>query len=409
MLLPILLAAAAVLTVDPPPPPAKACAPTTKEANEGPVLMEVEPVESVLEERDGRVPVALRLHAQMYFLCRQDERFDERLRLLRVSHGAKRPVRLAFRAFSGRIVGVEPGGGGGDLAVRLSLGERARHTLHVPGYADFLALEGDDAWVTNEGRVEKLRAGASAPIATVPVAQPCGGMAVDFGSLWVVDCRERALVRIDLSTTRVAAVIPTGVADPEGELSVATGAGSVWLLTDRTGVLSRIDPATNSVVARIAVQPFSFAAAFGFDSVWTAAAAGGTPEGGGSLQRIDPRTNTVTATIPVGPGPRFLAAGAGAVWTLHQGDGTVSRVDPERNTVAASVVAEASGPGGDIAVGAGRVWVRSTPSALSVIDPASNRVVAAYGPPCGSGAVRANERVVWVTAHDTRTVWVLEP
>jgi hypothetical protein len=27
----------------------------------------------------------------------------------------------------------------------------------------------------------------------------------------------------------------------------------------------------------------------------------------------------------------------------------------------------------------------------------------------GSGAVRANAEVVWVTAHDTQTVWVLKP
>ena len=55
------------------------------------------------------------------------------------------------------------------------------------------------------------------------------------------------------------------------------------------------------------------------------------------------------------------------------------------------------------------MWVRAKRTALSVIDPTTNRITARYGPPCGSGAVRATERVVWVTAHDTQTVWVLEP
>ena len=64
---------------------------------------------------------------------------------------------------------------------------------------------------------------------------------------------------------------------------------------------------------------------------------------------------------------------------------------------------------GDIATGAGRVWVRAKTTALSVIDPATNLITARYGPPCGSGAVRANDRVVWVTAHDIQTVWVLKP
>src|SRR6185369_6595973 len=94
----------------------------------------------------------------------------------------------------------------------------------------------------------------------------------------------------------------------------------------------------------------------------------------GSVQRIDPQSNSVVATIPVGPRPRFLAAGAGGVWTLNQGDGTVSRVDPVTNTLAATIPAQVPGGGGDIAVGAGRVWVRATSIALSVIDPATNQI-----------------------------------
>ena len=160
-------------------------------------------------------------------------------------------------------------------------------------------------------------------------------------------------------------------------------------------------------MAQIPVLAHSYCAAFGFDSVWVASSADGTREGAGSVQRIDPRTNRVVATIPVGRGPRFLATGEGGVFTLDQGDGTVSRVDPAGNMLAATIAAEVPGTGGDIAVGAGRVWVRATGTALSIIDPATNQVVARYGPPCGSGAVRANERVVWVTAHDIQTVWVL--
>lgn len=289
------------------------------------------------------------------------------------------------------------------------LDERAVQALTIPGAADFVALEGDDAWVTNEGRVEKLRAGVPSPVAAVAIAEPGGAPAVDFGSLWVADCRNGALVRVDLRSHRVRAAIPTGVADPKGELSIATGAGAVWLLTDAAGELTRVDPATDEVTARIRVQAHSYCAAFGFGSVWTASSADGTPEGEGSVQRIDPRTNAVVATIPVGRGPRFLAAGAGGVWTLDQGDGTVSRVDPARDALAATVAAEVPGTGGDIAVGAGRVWVRATRTALSVVDPATNRVTARYGPPCGSGAVRANDRVVWVTAHDVRKAWVLAP
>jgi virginiamycin B lyase len=288
------------------------------------------------------------------------------------------------------------------------LSEHARRTLIVPGAADFLALEGNDAWVTNEGRVEKLTPDSTSPVAAVPIPEPCGGMAVDFGSLWVADCKSRSLVRVDLESHRVTAVVASGLADPSGELSVATGAGSVWLLTDPRGVLSRVDPATNRVTARIPVRPGSFAAGFGFGSVWISNTGEATGKVG-SVQRVDPARNEVVATIPVGPGPRFLAVGEGAVWTLNQGNGTVSRVDPELDRLAATIQAEVPGSGGDIAVGAGRVWVRATPILLSVVDPASNQVNVCYGPPSGSGAVRANQEVVWVTAHDIQTAWVLKP
>lgn len=274
-------------------------------------------------------------------------------------------------------------------------------TLHVPGYPDFLAAEGDDVWMTNEGRVEKWRLGLSAPAASVEVAEPCGGMAVAFGGLWVASCKDAALVRIDLETCSVAAVVSTGLAEPKGELSVAVGAGSVWLLTDAAGVLSRIDPATSQVAATIRVRPASFAAAFGFGAVWV------TNTEHASVQRIDPATNTVVATIAVGPRPLFLAAGEGGVWSLNQGDGTVSRIDPATNALTATIDAGVPGTGGDIATGAGRVWVRAKAVLLSAIDPATNRVVERYGPPAGSGAVRVAGAHVWVTDHDTNAVWVL--
>jgi virginiamycin B lyase len=290
-----------------------------------------------------------------------------------------------------------------------AIAARATATLHVQGFADFLVLDDDHAWVTNEGRVERLAPDDSIPVATVSIAEPCGAMAIDFGSLWVANCATKTLVRVDLSTARVVAEIPTGLADPTGELSVATGAGSVWLLTDSAGVLSRIDPASNRVSARISVQPHSYAAVFGFGSVWISTTGRRGAHAKGSVQRIDPATNRVAATIRVGPTPRFLAAGEGGVWTLNQGDGTVSRIDPATNALVATIPTGVPGGGGDIATGAGRVWVRASKILLQVIDPRQNAVVERYGPPAQSGAVRANAHHVWVTAHDIQTVWVLPP
>jgi DNA-binding beta-propeller fold protein YncE len=92
---------------------------------------------------------------------------------------------------------------------------------------------------------------------------------------------------------------------------------------------------------------------------------------------------------------------------INQGDGTVTRVDPETNTVAAPIELGVTGAGGDIATGAGKVWVRASKTLLSVIDAATNGVIARYGPTAGSGGVRYGFGAAWLTAHDTKQVWRL--
>lgn len=225
--------------------------------------------------------------------------------------------------------------------------------------------------------------------------------ALGLPPLTPIGARATATLSIPGSADFLASV-KTGAAEPRGELSVAAGAGSVWVLSDSTGVLSRIDAATNTISDRIPVLPSSYAADFGFGSVWI------TNTAASSVQRIDPTTNKVVATIAVGPTPRFLVVGEGGVWTLNQGDGTVTRIDPATNRVAATIGVGVPGNGGDIAAGGGRVYVRAGFVLLSLIDPATNRVVERYGPTSGSGGVRVAGNRVWVTAHDIKTVWVLD-
>jgi len=180
---------------------------------------------------------------------------------------------------------------------------RAIATLSIPGYVDFLAPDGRAVWSTNEGRVEKLTHDSSSAVAVVKVPAPCGAMTVAFGSLWVASCHDSSVYRINLQSLMVSAKIRTGLADPEGELSLAAGAGSIWVLTDAKGVLSRIDPKTDRIIARIRVAPHSYAAAFAFDAVWITNTGSSNQQAAGSVQRIDPATNRVRATIPVGPRP----------------------------------------------------------------------------------------------------------
>ncbi len=234
----------------------------------------------------------------------------------------------------------------------------------------------------------------------VVAKKPCSGLTIAFGSVWVPICSDGSVQRVDLKSQAIVASIPSGVANTEG--GIIAGAGSIWMPSDAAGVLSRIDPATNKVVSKIAISPGSFTAAFDAGSVWI------TSTKNNLLTRVDAKTEKVVATIPVGPAPRFLATGLGGIWTLNQGDGSVSRVDPATNKVVATIEVGVPGPGGDIAVGEGAVWVTAIGKPLSKIDPATNRVLTQYVGK-GGDALRVGLGSLWLSNHDFHEVWRIDP
>jgi len=279
----------------------------------------------------------------------------------------------------------------------------AEQVITVPGFADFLAVDGDSVWATNDGRVERWS--RNGKLAAVAMTKPCGAMAISDGALWVADCKEGALVRIDTRTAQKVATIPTGIANPYGELNVVAGAGSIWVASDHKGVVSRVDPATNQVTATIKVNPGAHYLAFGFDSVWAVSSESR------SIQRINPATDTVVNTTVLGKAPGFLAAGEGAVWVQEQGDGTVARIDPQSGDVTGRSKVGAELKWGDIDTGGGLVWLRTTEDqTFVVIDPKSLAVLARIGKAEGSGALRFTDAGIWTSAHDVHTLtWWPDP
>lgn len=269
--------------------------------------------------------------------------------------------------------------------------------IDVPGFADFLAVDGDTVWATNKGRVEQWsQAGKRAE---VPMKKPCGAMTITDGALWVADCEEKTVNRIDTRTARRTAVIATGLASPDGEMNVVSGAGSVWVGSDRAGLIARIDPATNTVIASIKVEPGSCYLAFGEGALWAVSA------GSQTVQKIDPATNTAVKTTKLGKAPGFLAAGLGSVWVQEQGDGTVARIDPASGEVSGRVKVDETLKWGDIDTGGGKIWLRTTlGQTFVVIDPRSLAIDARIGKAAGSGALRHTPAGVWTSAHDLHTL-----
>lgn len=270
------------------------------------------------------------------------------------------------------------------------------HVLDVPGFADFLVVDGDTVWTTNAGRIEQWS--KTGKLAAVEMPKPCGTMALAFDALWVANCEGGEVYRIDPRTSSVEARIAGGMG-PSGELNVVAGAGSVWAPDQQNGQILRIDPETNTVTARIAVSPGTSYLAFGFDALWAASGPGGT------LQRIDPASETITHTVTLGNTPGFLVAGEGAVWIQEQGDGTLARIDPDTITISGRIKIGDNLKWGDIDTGDGKVWLRTTDDqTFVVIDAASNAILARVGRPEGSGAIRYAPGGIWTSAHDVHSL-----
>ncbi|MEM6856556.1 MAG: YncE family protein [Pseudomonadota bacterium] len=274
--------------------------------------------------------------------------------------------------------------------------------IEVPGFVDFLVIDGDTVWATNatsreEGMVEQWS--TDGLVASVRMPRPCGTMALTEGFIWQASCPELKVYKINAKTAEIDAILDTGLAEPRGETNVVAGAGSVWVPADAEGKISRIDPQTNEVIAQIDVVAGTFFLAFGEGALWAVAS------GENLMQRIDPETNEVTGTVKLGERPGFLTAGEGAVWIQEQGDGTVAKVDPESLEILARTKVGDSLLYGDIDAADGKVWLRTTDDqTFVVIDAETTEILARIGRPEGSGAIRYSPKGIWTSAHDVESI-----
>lgn len=259
--------------------------------------------------------------------------------------------------------------------------------------AEAVVLPGDRGLV----RVAAKGSHASPAVLTGQVA--CASLAVGDGAIWAPLCEAGRIARVDEKTAGIGAPIELRITDPSGR--IGTSVGSVWIATAAAGVLSRVDAETGAVVAeiRVAAEPSSVVASG--DAVWITSAAGNV------LTHVNAHTNEVVATVKVGPRPGRLAVGEGAVWTLNRGDGSVSRVDPATHKVEATIAIGPAAAEGEIAAGAGAVWVSAKGLPLVRIDPASNRVAQRFTGEHG-GAVLVAHGSLWLAgpAGDT---WRVDP
>lgn len=271
--------------------------------------------------------------------------------------------------------------------------------IHISPGADWLAIADGAVWTAAGRGIVPLDPVTGEPGAMTEILGICLGFDVGYDSLWAGGCDDPAIWRIDPLDGAVLATIPLPVDGIEEEGSVAAGEGGVWVVSTASELI-KVDPASNEVVGSWPLPTGAAAVRAGLGSLWV------TVSTADQLLRIDPADPTSQTPIDVGAYPRFLAVGEDAVWVMNQAAGSVTRVAPD-GTVVAMIPLSAPIEGGDIAVGGGSVWVQPGGDLLVRIDPATNEVIATYGPRSGSGSVAADDHAVWVSAHDVEAIWRL--
>ncbi|GAC1329699.1 MAG: hypothetical protein NVS9B2_12200 [Steroidobacteraceae bacterium] len=283
--------------------------------------------------------------------------------------------------------------------MRRAIGElKPLAMIHLGKTADWVAIAADAVWVGSTGpySVQRIDPQTNRRVATVKLqGEPCSGLALGFGSLWVPLCgRIPTLAQVDLVSNTLTRVFKIGPAAHEG--GVATSPDSVWLITDMNGTLARINPADGEIRQTIRIPAGSYNPLYYDGRIWV------TRADGSELTGIDAATGAVLASTRTGPGPRFLASGAGAVWTLNQGDGSLSRVDSGTRQVK-TIALGIPGHGGDIAFGAGMVWTSLRKVPLSGIDPAAPALLCQWSG-AGGDSLGIGHGSIWLTDYHAGTI-----
>lgn len=231
----------------------------------------------------------------------------------------------------------------------------------------------------------------------------CSGAAKGFGSLWILDCGDGALMRFEPKTGKVEAKLAIGAASVR--LGIAATADSIWALTDQKTTLSRVDPDQKQVVAEVRLSAGCNSLLFAEGALWI------TCPAENRIVRVNPLTNLVEKRIEVSARPVALAFGEGSLWVLCQKEGKVERIDPKTNKVIKTIelaVPGGSGDIGDISAGAGFVWVTQTGFPLTRIDPASDKVAQQFVG-AGGGMLQASANAVWLLNVRLGTLWRIDP
>jgi streptogramin lyase/predicted Ser/Thr protein kinase len=180
-----------------------------------------------------------------------------------------------------------------------------------------VGLEGDSAWIANEGdgtvtrvdlRTRRVRGGP------IRVGKNPRAVATGDGSVWIANFGGRSVTRIDARSGRVLQTIPVG----RGPIDVAVGQTSVWVSTQEARVV-RIDRRSGRVVEPDIGVKAAGALDLGRARLWIADRYDGT------LRGYFINTGLQSDALLLGDGATDIAVGSRYVWAAVGGEGVIRR------------------------------------------------------------------------------------
>lgn len=201
------------------------------------------------------------------------------------------------------------------------------------------ATTDESVWIATDRAVVQFDLSANAIAGTVELDGTPTAIATGLDSVWVTTREPDTLVRIDIDTRAVVAVIP----DVAAGTSLVVNDGAVWVLGQAVGTpLTRVDPATNQIAARTSLdlpnlpipsdscQNCAGEVTTAAGDVWVVV------PGRNALLRVDGATNQVAVLIPVGQNPVSVVADDRGIWVGHGSADGLYLIDPETSSVVAA-------------------------------------------------------------------------
>ncbi|MEJ7606955.1 MAG: PQQ-binding-like beta-propeller repeat protein [Bryobacteraceae bacterium] len=221
-----------------------------------------------------------------------------------------------------------------------------------------------------------------------------------FSSLWVQNCGNQTLSRLDGKTKKTTATIPVTIAASQS--GYVASADSLWILVDDKTTLARLDPDENKLVSETRLPAGCNSIHFAEAALWV------TCPTEQSVLRIDPQTGLQTNKIDVTGKPIAATSGESAIWVLSQLGGKVSKLDPKTNKVTATIELNLPTPAASISFGDGSVWVGAPGFPITRIDPAADKVVQQFVGE-GGGPIYLGLNSLWLTNNGPNAVRRFDP